>query len=559
MPPKITRKQAKLLKDVYRGYKPPDLPQDRPPNRIKWWWKVIGKPMLTVYPKPEVEEWSKEPEYPPLNDASPVGLRRQVRLDWYESIKSKPTAEDKLYEIDAKSMQRMAHINNWLPTSNSLPFVKYLTQTHVIDSLPVGYDVKTPKGATNSVDNQDDLMRSELDVRIQQMVLEQVALSKYGSKLKEGQFYVSKQIRDGNRRSYVSNRLIEFIVNQLKKTLVYETNPQLLDYQIDLSPAIRSWWYHSGFESPSKKVFYLSRKDDDGNVNTIFQMDGSSALNIRHEHMLEPIVELSDTLVTDKSLIENCNYLPTYYGAQYKFKWPVALPGFWFENTPRYDCPHTCFLNTDCLTLRNQRNNNLANKLSDVEDCLTSQAILTAFGWLNGLSMYHGYTPFQELDYPFTCHVVTTDGQNWLFNVFQMNSHAFHRDLGGSKRNNICWSSGLLKLYEDYQDGDFIGVNHDVIGLLVKFISKQTSQEYTNQLNLRPFIHEDQRSQEEKEKVSKGLRCMFEGRYNRWLADQYFVPEWEKIFFRSRVTRYQIQHMKPKWHVPKPKYPKVFD
>uniref|UniRef100_A0A6G1SAJ4 28S ribosomal protein S30, mitochondrial n=1 Tax=Aceria tosichella TaxID=561515 RepID=A0A6G1SAJ4_9ACAR len=557
------RAARKVAKDVYRGYMPIDLPQNRPPNRIKPWWKVLGKPRLTMYPKPEIEEYSQEPEYPPLNEASKEGLRAQVRLDWYETLKTLPTVEQKLYEIDRHASHRMAHINNWLPTCNSLPFAQYLTRTHLIESLPNSYGLQVGKGEIDGPSVVDGTSKaqelSHIDERIKQTLLEQIVLEKYETKQNEHLPFISKSIQDGNRKSFISNRLVQNVFNQVKKLLVCETNPQLLEYQVDLSPAIRSWWYHSGFQATSNKPFYRNRKDKDGNINTIFQMDGSAALTIRSESLIEPMLSMDDPLVTDTSLVKASNFDPRHYGAFYKFKWPVSLPGFWFEDEPRFDCPHTCLLTTDSLKLRHELARNLASPLKDKEDFLTSQAVLTAFGWLNSLSMYHGYTPFQEIDYPLTCQVITTDGQDWLFNVFQLNTHAFHRDLGGPKRNNVCWSSGVMRLYESYSDGKFDGINVDVVQTLTKFLSKQVSADYTRQLNLRPYLGTDTRDPEEKDQMRKRLRAMFEGRTNRWRSNDWNVPLFEHIFFRAKESRFQIRHMKPKWHTPKPQFPKIFE
>jgi hypothetical protein len=560
------RAAKKAAQDVYRGYVPPDLPQNRPPNRIRPWWKVIGKPRLTMYPKQEVEEYSQEPEYPPLNDASEKGLRSQVRHDWYESLKTIPSAEQKLYEINRHANHRMAHINNWLPACNTLPFVQYLTRSHLVKSLPDSYGLQIGGGSESGDKITDPTFslssaqqQNHLDDRIKQVVLEQIVLDKYETNKNQSPPFISKSIRDGNRKAHFSNRLVQNMFSQVRKLIVTDINPQLLDYQVDLSPAIRSWWYHSGFQPTSNKPFYRSRKDDDGNINTIFQMDASSALNIRSEFLIEPIVQLDDPLVTDTSLVQTCNPDPRTYGAVYKFKWPVALPGFWFEDKPKFDCPHTCFLTTDSLKLRRGSPKNLASPLDDEEDFLTSQALLTGFGWLNSLSMYHGYTPFQEIDYPLTCQVITTNGQDWLFNVVQLNTHTFHRDFGAPKRNNVSWSSGLMKLYDNYSEGKFEGINSDVLKLLVKFLSTQVNAEYTSRLNLRPYLGVDTRTAEEKDKMRRELRKTFEGRMNRYLQTDWSVPMFEHIFFRAKETRYQIRHMKPKWHQPKPKYPKIFE
>lgn len=530
------------VKPVYRGYMPIDLPQNQPPKRIKPWWKVLGKPRVTLYPKPVVEGYTDQPEYPPLNDASRKGLKRQIRLDWYDSIKSQPTAEAKLYEIVRHCNHYIAHFNNFLKPHNSLKLQKYMTQTYLVNRLPDNYMNPVSEGLISTV---------------RDIILEQIALDKFES-LKKGPQFVSKQVRDGIKDAYVSNLFNQNMVNNVKKVLVAD-NPQLLSYQYDLSPAIRSWWYHSGFQAPNNKRYFQCRKDEDGCINQMIQMNGSSSLNIRSDSMIEPVISQTDPIVTDTTLIEKLSINLKLYGGQFKFKWPVALPGFWFEDEPRFDFPHTCFLSTDSLSHRIYQNELPINADDDKEESLIGTAISTGYSWLNSLSMYHGFTPFQELTYPFTCQLVTTNGQDWLFTIYQLNSHTFHRDLGGPKKNNICWSSGLLQLYEKYEDGKFYGVNDDVVKLVIRFLAQQTSPLYTSQLTLRPHLCEDTRSEEEIEKCKKVYRRCVEGRINRWMAHQWKVPLWEHLFFRSKANRYRITHMKPRWHIPKPQTPRFFE
>lgn len=538
-----TKKATTTAKAVYRGYMPIDLPQHRPPNRIKPWWKVLGKPRVTLYPKKPIEGYSDEPEYPPLNDGSRKGCKTQIRLDWYKSLEAPPTAEAKLYEITRHCQHYIAHFNNWIRDYNSLALQQYLTQTHIINKLP---------------DNYTNQPNQELVTIVKDLILKQIALDKFES-IKGSPHYVSKTIRDGSRNSHVSNLFIQNLVNDVKKAVIAsDVNDQLIGYQYDLSPAIRSWLYHSGFPPPNNKIFYNSRKDNDGHINQMIQINGSSSLNIRADNMIEPILSQTDPLVTDTALVEKVHVPLRKFGAEFKFKWPVALPGFWFEDKPRFDFPHTCFLSTDSLALRtNKHQPNILD--NDVETHFNGQAIMTAFSWLNSLSMYHGFTPFQELEYPFTCQLVTTDGQNWLFNTYQLNAHTFHRDLGGPKKNNICWSSGQMKLFEEYKNGEFLGVNEDVVKLLIRFLGQQTNPLYTSQLNLRPYLSEDTRTEEEKDLCKTQHRRHVEGRYNKWLAHDWSVPLWEHLFFRSKENRHRITFMKPRFHIPKPKYPQIFE
>lgn len=559
-----TSAKSKVTGEIYRGYMPIGLPQHEPRQRVKPWWKVEGRPRVSIYPKlPEEKKdlYTDEPQYPPLNDGSPAGLRRQVRLDWYDTLKRLPTAEMKMHEVTKHVTHYTAHFHNWLPNYNSLPMAKYMTRTHLVESLPSSYQVVYSESEPS---NPQDDSYDELHATIEDVVLDQIALDLYQSH-KFNPHFVSKSSRDGNRHQYVSNRFIENLVSGIRSILACEKNKQLLDYQFDLAPAIRSWWYHSGFGPPNNKVFYRSRKDANGNINQMIQMDGYSALNVRNDSLIEPVESFESDLVNDANLIENFSYPLRNYGAMLKFKRPVSLPGFWFEEVPKYDCPHTMFLSTDCLNTRNMSIKTKAVPATDRENCLNTQAIMSAFGWLNSLSCYHGYTPFQELDYPFTSQVITTNGQEWLFNVYQLNTHAFHRDLEIPARNNICWSSGLMRLYGTYEDGVFKDINKDVIKLLIKFMSKQTSPAYTQQLNLRPYLgtssepNSGTANEEEMEKMKTELRNAYEQRENKKLQSDWFVPLFEHVFFRHKDIRQKITDMKPKWHLPKPKYPKIFE
>lgn len=541
---------AKGATEVYRGYMPIDLPQHRSRKGPKPWWKVQGKPRVTLYPKKEEPEFTEEPNYPSLNDGSKSGLKTQVRLDWYESLKSLPTVDQKMYEISRHATHYMPHINNWLKSYNSLPLAQYATHTCLIDTLPDRYSSKR--------EEREDPNYKITTERVKQSVLDQIAIDKFET-IHQSPKVVSKNPLGGEAQTHVSNRFVQNLINNMKLILATEANPQLMEYQYDLSPTIRSWWFHSGFPAPNNKVYYRSREDDEGNINQIIQMDGSSAMNIRSDNLIEPIVSQTDSLVTDSSLVQKFSHPLKHYGARYKFRWPVALSGFWFEDEPEFDCPHTCIMSADCIELRHSRNYKVAKELDDNENCLQVQAIMTAFGWLNSLSMYHGFTPFQELEYPLTCQVITTDGKNWLFNVYQLNTHTFHKDLGGAKKNNICWSSGVKQLYQEYKGGQFKGVNEEVIDLLIRFLSQKNNPDYTSQLNLRPHLGADVRTDEERDQTRSELRKLLEGRTNKWMAHQWKVPLFEHIFFRSPEGRHRIKHMKAEWHIPKPKTPKIFD
>lgn len=105
---------------------------------------------------------------------------------------------------------------------------------------------------------------------------------------------------------------------------------------------------------------------------------------------------------------------------------------------------------------------------TDEDEAVDGIGIMSSFAWLNAIAANHGFTPYQELTYPFTTQTVVTDGQTWNFFVYQLNRHSFHGDLAPPSCDNVCWSSGPMKLYESFSDGTFSGINDNVVDLLVK-------------------------------------------------------------------------------------------
>lgn len=550
----ISRAGGQVGKEVYRGYMPPGLPQHRPRNRVKPWHKVMGRPRVSISPPEIISGYSDEPEYPQLNkDGSSFGCSfTQKRLDWYELLKNLPTCEQKMEEISKQTRHYVAHLNNWLPVYNGSPFSQYLTQTHMINSLPESYQVASKD--TEQIQDED------LVVRIRDLVLAQIELELFKSIRKQPKFVTDVlPISGGRMRPEESNRVLHNIFNSVKRVISLEMNPELTRYQVDLSPAMRSWFYHSGFEPPNGKIFYKIRKDDKNRINQVVQLDGSSALNLRGEHSLEPILSQDDPLVNDSSLVSEFCHPMKNFGAIFKFKTPVSLAGYWPDESKSRDFPHTCFLTTDCLAWRNRKSHFNVKLFDDDEISLNNQALLTQFGWLNTMALYHGFTTFQELEYPFTSQAVTTNGQNWLFNVYQMNNHSFHRDFSDlKKKNNICWSSGLMQLYESYEDGQFKGLNDEPIKLLIKFLSRKTNPEYTSQLNLRPYLGEDTRTDEEKEEMRKEIRRLYGNKGEQYTTRHWQRPLWEHLFFRSKEGRNRIRHLKAPYHPKFPEYPRIF-
>lgn len=91
-----------------------------------------------LHPTSLSENLKEIPEYPPIIDTSDKGQDRYFRGLWYDSVKSLPSVEEKLYELAIQ--QKLEHKIHTLsvapPMYNGVYFNNYITRTHLIQNLP---------------------------------------------------------------------------------------------------------------------------------------------------------------------------------------------------------------------------------------------------------------------------------------------------------------------------------------------------------------------------------------------------------------------------------------
>lgn len=146
----------------------------------------------------------------------------------------------------------------------------------------------------------------------------------------------------------------------------------------------------------------------------------------------------------------------------------TSVPGYW-QDDDQSEFPFLSFYSRYALKLREL---DRGEHFPDTEDSVDGMGLMSSFAWLNAFANHHGFTPYQELEYPFTCQSVVTDGQYWTFIVYQLNGHSFHSDLNPNPVKNICWSSGEMKLFDECKDGQLTNVNDEVISTLIKVSSR---------------------------------------------------------------------------------------
>lgn len=141
------------------------------------------------------------------------------------------------------------------------------------------------------------------------------------------------------------------------------------------------------------------------------------------------------------------------------------IPGFWSDHSYGFDFPFLICHSRQDLKLREHKNE---RSFSDTQQVLDGKAIISSFAWLNGIASNLGFSIYHELTYPLVTNVIITDGQFWCFYVYQLNTHCFHSDVDTDLLRNVCWSSGDMKLFDAYENGQLIGVNDEVLKLIIK-------------------------------------------------------------------------------------------
>lgn len=82
-----------------------------------------------------------------------------------------------------------------------------------------------------------------------------------------------------------------------------------------------------------------------------------------------------------------------------------------------------------------------------------------------------GFWSREDLTRPFVSQAVITDGQFFSFFCYQLNTLALSTETDvDNPRRNLLWGTESLRLYEGVEDGRVVGLDDDVLRLLIQFL-----------------------------------------------------------------------------------------
>nr|XP_046241358.1 39S ribosomal protein S30, mitochondrial [Scatophagus argus] len=109
-----------------------------------------------------------------------------------------------------------------------------------------------------------------------------------------------------------------------------------------------------------------------------------------------------------------------------------------------------------------------------VEVFLRANGLASLFAWTGAQAMYQGFWNHEDVARPFVSQAVITDGRFFSFFCYQLNTVALSVETDANNpRKNLLWGTESLQLYDSVQDGEVVGLNNDVIKLLVQFLTNQ--------------------------------------------------------------------------------------
>lgn len=432
-------------------------------------------------------------QYPPILDVSDEGLKRIHRQMWYDSVKAMPSVEQKLHEIAVQQLMDLKTftLSSVPSTYNAADFHSYITRTHFIRGLP--------KQLTDlSVDKE----LGEVKDSLYDVVLNFYCNCWNGSK--------KKMMHDLSTENDAGPTLANNLILQCYKKLGLK-NDYIIDSTIQQNPRIYSFWWHGG---------YGKEEDEEHEKNLCFQFEDNASFCIRVKKPLLPILDLNHPLCSTSEVSDYHFHPNVFHTPSSSINKLASIPGFW----PGDPCDFPFLLVENSAKL-----NSLTSKLEqyDINKIEDGCAVMSSFAWLNSLATYQGFTPFHDVTYPFVTHTILTNGQDWRFYVYQLNTVAFHNDVDNKNRRNICWSSGNLRLFDTIEDSKVKGVNNEVFEIILKFL--HNAPHLSEDFALKPYLGEDTRSTEEKGHLRYFLRKMY-SRAPLRMAHRDEVPTWVKIY-----------------------------
>ncbi|KAJ6636283.1 28S ribosomal protein S30, mitochondrial [Pseudolycoriella hygida] len=465
----------------------------------------------------EDDEYTKEPQYPPIVDTSYKARKQRERVKWHEMIKCLNTVEEKLFAIN---MPRYYGFKSVILSDdrfqyNSLPFFKYCTRTVLVDSgLPQYYD---------KLNEKVEGLLPHVKSGIEEAVLSEYVANKCKKKFK------SKRIAPEQENRSRTSRVVSRINDTLSTTLMADA-PHLSEAVEEADTRHEAFWFVGGIDPPERirKMRENTWQKEYANdpVDRNFQYSGSPLLTLRHELPLESPLQFENFSKDDLKKVPEFTYDPATIGYFYKHRPATTIPGVWPSEQEEFGL--VSYHSRDYIPLRNAQYG-----AEECQEAIHSQAILSSYAWVFGQACYQGFSTYHDPTYPLSTQTIITDGKLWSFYAYQLNTTRLNIDsIEKNQKVNQCWGTKEMKLFEEItEDGKVIGLNDDVIRNMIKFYINEPRK---RDIDMKPYLGGDEKKiadmkhQDRRVFMEEHYKNLFSGRPRNKLVPE--IYPWEKIY-----------------------------
>ncbi|XP_061117846.1 39S ribosomal protein S30, mitochondrial [Conger conger] len=370
--------------------------------------------------------------------------KRQREEDYMNEVRS-ATVDDKLRLLT--KIQRMKYI--MFPQTfalNADKWYQHFTKTAYLHGLPDQFSVELSENtmfqvSTKAPVNGDDKALLDLRSLVCNSILQE------NMYLKKTKIFLQKE-----QQTFASpflGNLVSGIASALAKY-----SPLLKVSCLDFNPQVNFYWMKGDRTIPAGH-----RR---GRIEPVrFQIDDKPNCQIRVPQQLPEMLPLETEISAEVPEIRYGPELLPLYRRQYENR---IFTGSKLADPCSYG--HTQFhLVMDRFLRRNLCKANLDDQ---IEVRLRANAIASLFAWTGAQAVYQGFWSHEDLTRPFVSQAIITDGQCFSFFCYQLNTLALNDS--DNPRKNLCWGTGSMRLYEAIQDGNVIGLDNNVLKLLVKFL-----------------------------------------------------------------------------------------
>ncbi|XP_070820655.1 large ribosomal subunit protein mL65 [Chaetodon trifascialis] len=397
----------------------------------------------------------KEPAYPPivpsLTAKSKSARRRQVD-EQVQKICASPL-EEKLSLITRIQRKKfVVYPQTW--ARNADRWYQHFTKTAYIPGLPekftVGQEKTAGEESSPPAAAQDTVAGIEKDAfaDIRSMITCVILQEHWHMKKRKPFLY--------RHQEHMVGPLLRNLVTGLTYSLA-KYNPLFLLSSLDINPQVNFYWrrgqriipkgHRRGHQEPTR-----------------FQIDDHPHSQIRITKQLPQFTPLEASYAAEVPEITLAPNVMPLFRRQYDNN---IFTGSKLPDPACYG--HTQF---HLVPDQYHRDRMAGQQQPDqVEVFLRANGLASLFAWTGAQAMYQGFWNHEDVTRPFVSQAVITDGQLFSFFCYQLNTVALSVETDANNpRKNLLWGTESLRLYDSVQDGEVVGLNDNVIKLLVQFL-----------------------------------------------------------------------------------------